>query len=187
MTTSYFSDLWESIKCIFQPDHWCELCHTIIENPLFKWLIAAIIFYIIYKIFQIRRNKILRVYTNNRGLVYIKKSALKSLIKKVCRTVVVQSDARVKICTCWRKIYVKVVISSPHDVQPTSIQLQQEIHRVLQEEVGLKNLGRIDVVVNHIYGQVKAEPLCARSQETIYPPKIEEQFPVDDNISNDQE
>lgn len=152
MDTSFFKDVTDIVNYLFQPGHLCDFFESISKNPLFCWLIAVVIFYFIYRIYRRGHDKVLRVHTSQCGFVYIKKSALKNLIKKVCRSAVAQSDARVKVCTYFRKLNIKVAISSPCDVQPTGTQLQQAIYQVLQQEVGLTNIGRIDVVVNHIFG-----------------------------------
>jgi len=164
METSFFRDVKDIINYLFQPGHLCDFFEGITKNPLFYWLIAVVLFYFAYRIYHRDYSKILRVHTTKRGFVYIKRSALKNLIKKVCRSVVAQSNARVKIYVRCKKLYIKVAISSPYDVQPTGTQLQQSLYQVLQQEVGLSNVGRIDVVINHIFGAAQTNrPECNKN------------------------
>ncbi|MDE6576413.1 MAG: hypothetical protein K2L24_03390 [Opitutales bacterium] len=152
---NFFSGLWSL-------EWWKALAQNITDHPIFKWLaILAIATFAIHLLFFIlrllgfRRATVLRIHTDNHGIVYLKQSALKNFIKKICRQVVPQANARVDCVSRFRKIRIKVTLSCPHDAQPVSLHIQQAIAQVLKHEIGISNLGRIDVVVSHIFGPVQ--------------------------------
>jgi hypothetical protein len=131
--------LWEEPRKVF-------------TSPLFKWLISLYMLFIILRHFFRKRANLLRVHTTERGIIFLKTSALRGLIKKICREVIPQSKSRVKICTCCRKIKIRVSVAcSPH-MQAVSTQLQGEIVRILQEEIGINNLGSVHVFIEKIIG-----------------------------------
>lgn len=143
-------------------ERWKSLGQCITDHPVFKWLaIIAIATFTVHvliyflKLCGFRRATVLKIHTDNHGIVYLKQSALKNFIKKICRQVIPQARAHVKCSTWFRKIRIKITLSCPHDAQPVSQHIQQAVSQVLQNEIGISNLGPIHVVVNHIFGPIK--------------------------------
>lgn len=148
-----------TFSCLFSREYWAcfweEL--NLLHNPLFWMAVGLLGLWFLLKVIGHFRHHLIRVYTTNRGMVYVKRSALKNVVKKICATLIPNSKARVKIHCCWRKIHIRVAIACPHDAQPVSIQLQQTLFRVLQQEVGICNLGKINVVVERIVGPIRTK------------------------------
>jgi hypothetical protein len=164
----FFVDLGNTFVDLFNPENWPTIGESILANPLSKWLIVLIILFLIWECYTRKGANCVRVYTTNRGPVCMKKSALKNLVKKICRTVIPQSKSRVKLCVCWRRIHLRVSVVCPYNMQSVSIQLQQEIARILKQEIGIKNLGSVHVVIEKIIGSIKTKAfddgsLCASS------------------------
>lgn len=159
-----------TFSCLFSREYWAcfweEL--NLLHNPLFWVAVGLLSLWFLLKVIGHFRHHLIRVYTTNRGMVYVKRSALKNVVKKICATLIPNSKARVKIHCCWRKIHIRVAIACPHDAQPVSIQLQQTLFRVLQQEIGICNLGKINVVVERIVGPIRTkflseEALCSEN------------------------
>ncbi|MDR0740984.1 MAG: hypothetical protein LBF34_04735 [Puniceicoccales bacterium] len=164
----FFVDLVDSFAGLFNTENWPIISENVLADPLFKWLILLIVLFLIGKYYSRKGANCIRVYTTNRGPVCMKKSALKNLVKKICRTVIPQSKSRVKLCVCWRRINLRVSVVCPYNMQSVSTQLQQEISRILKQEIGIKNLGSVHVVIEKIIGSIKAKAfndgsLCAPS------------------------
>ncbi|MDR1367070.1 MAG: hypothetical protein LBJ13_04185 [Puniceicoccales bacterium] len=154
------NQMWEFIKGLFCWENWQLYWGEILENPL-QFFPIVITFCIIF--FIVRRHKkkygnLVHIYTTDHGVVFLKKSALKNVVKKICRGVVPQSHTRVRIrSTCCRKINLRVSVACPHNMQSTSNRLQQVITQTLHQEFGMTNLGSICVVVEKIIGPVNAK------------------------------
>lgn len=165
----FFVDLWNSFVGLFDPENWPTICEGVLADPLLKWLILFIILFLAWEYYTRKNANCVRVYTTNRGPVCMKKSALKNLVKKICRTVIPQSKSRVKLCVCWRRIHLRVSVACPYNMQSVSTQLQQEIARILKQEIGIKNLGSVHVVIEKIIGSIKTKTfngsLCAPSSD----------------------
>jgi hypothetical protein len=151
----------ENIKDFFldlsDVENWQILGENILENPLFKWFVALVVLFFLLRHYTRKNANCIRVYTTNRGPIHMKKSALKNLVKKICHGVIPKSKSRVKICVCWRKIHLRVSVACPHNMQSVSAQLQQEISRILKQEIGINNLSSVHVVIEKIIGPIKTK------------------------------
>jgi hypothetical protein len=151
----------EKVKSFFvdlsDRESWQAFSENVISNPLFKWFITLGVLFLLVRYYNRKNANCIRVYTTNRGPIYMKKSALKNLIKKICHGVIPQSKSRVKFCVCWRRIHLRVSIACPHNMQSVSAQLQQEISRILKQEIGINNLGSVHVVIEKIIGPIKTK------------------------------
>ncbi|MDR2372232.1 MAG: hypothetical protein LBD60_03745 [Puniceicoccales bacterium] len=165
----FFVDLADSFVGLFDPENWPTIGESILINPLFKWFSLLTILFLIWEYYTRKGANCIRVYTTNRGPVCMKKSALKNLVKKICRTVIPQSKSRVKLCVCWRRINLRVSVVCPYNMQSVSTQLQQEIVRILKQEIGIKNLGSVSVVIEKIIGSIKTK---AFDDSSLYAPSI---------------
>ncbi|MDR1435268.1 MAG: hypothetical protein LBI77_02595 [Puniceicoccales bacterium] len=143
LTKETWVTLWEDRKDIFK---------DIFTSSPFKCFIALCVLFGILRYWRRKRENLLCVYTTKCGLIFLKTSALRGVIKKICHGVIPQSKSRVKICTRWGKIKVRVSVACSHNMQLVSNQLQREIARTLREEVGINNLGSVHVVIEKIIG-----------------------------------
>jgi hypothetical protein len=164
----FFVDWVDNFTGLFDPENWPIIGESVLADPLFKWLILIIILFLMWECYTRKGANCIRVYTTDRGPICMKKSALKNLVKKICRTVIPQSKSRVKLCVCWHRIHLRVSVVCPHNMQSVSTQLQQEISRILKQEIGMKNLGSVHVVIEKIIGSIKTKAfqessLCATS------------------------
>jgi hypothetical protein len=139
----------------FLAEHGQEFVGKIAGSPFFWGVIVLLFLLCGCRCHRLRRGKVFRTYTTNHGLVLMKESALKGVVKKICREIIPQAKARIKICVRWRKIHLQIAVASPYNMQTISVQLQQVISRVLREEVGIGNLGKVSVVIEKIIGPVK--------------------------------
>jgi hypothetical protein len=160
----------EFLTCLFQWENWQILGGSIVTNPLFPWFIILVVTFMLVRRYNKKHFNVLRVYTTDRGFIFMKKSALKNVVKKICRELIPQSKSRVKVCTCFRKINVRVSVVCPSNMESVSTQLQRVIFRVLQEEIGINNLGSIHVVVEKIIGPVKVKAIELKSESDISEP-----------------
>ena len=143
------------MKEFFCKENWDLIWNEVTTNYRWMWFIALIIVWIMIHWCRRKRGRFVRVYTTNRGRIFVKKSAIKGIVKKICHQIVPSSKSRIKICVSWRKIHLRVSVASPHQLQPISLELQQTVSRVLQEEVGIKNLGFVHVVIEKFTGPLK--------------------------------
>ncbi|MDR3317323.1 MAG: hypothetical protein LBS71_00775 [Puniceicoccales bacterium] len=94
----------EFVLCLFCWENWRILGDSLVMNPLFKWFIILGIIFLVVRCYSKKHANVLRIYTTDRGFIFMKKSALKNVVKKICHEVLPQSRSRVKICACYRKI-----------------------------------------------------------------------------------
>jgi hypothetical protein len=168
MILSSSAGSWTSI---FDDENWQALCENIASNPIFLWLILGgviffgMIFFVLRCCHKKRANRI-RICTTNRGPIFLKQSALKHAVKKICHQIIPQSKTRVKVCSCFGKIRLKISVACPHHIQPVSFQLQEEIIRILRQEIGINNLGPVRVIVEKIIGPIQIPPTSIPIQQT---------------------
>jgi hypothetical protein len=148
------------VKDLFCWKNWQMYWDDIRDDP-FQFLPVIIVVCIIFFLVRRYRRKdanLVRIYTTDRGVVFLKRSALKNVVKKICHGIIPQSHTRVRIrSTCRRKINLRVSIACPHNMQFTSNKLQQVIAQTLHQEFGLTNLGSICVVVEKIIGPINVK------------------------------
>jgi hypothetical protein len=153
----------EKIKSFFIPlldkENWQAFGENILANTSFKWFVAFCALFLLLRHYKRRCSNCIRIYTTDRGPIHMKKSALKNLVKKICNGVIPQSKSRVKICVHWRRIHLRVSVACPHNMQSIGVQLQQEISSILKQEIGIKNLGSIRVVIEKIIGPIKTKAI----------------------------
>ncbi|MDR0418033.1 MAG: hypothetical protein LBH08_01180 [Puniceicoccales bacterium] len=145
------------MKGLFCWENWRLCLGEMLEDPfqLFPIIIVLCIILFIVRCYKKKYGNLIRIYTTDRGVVFLKKSALKNVIKKICRGVVPQSHTRVRIRnTCCRKINLRISVACPHNMQSISNKLQQVITQTLHQEFGMTNLGSICVIVEKIVGPV---------------------------------
>ncbi|MDR3317258.1 MAG: hypothetical protein LBS71_00425 [Puniceicoccales bacterium] len=140
---------------IFNKEKWQDFMDSLTFDPICKWLLLIVVVSMVICYYKRRNSNRVRVHITDRGPVFMKKSALKNVVKKICHSVIPQSKSRVKIWTCCRKIKLRVSVACPYNVQPISEQLQQEITRGLKKEIGIDNLGAVHVVIEKIIGPIK--------------------------------
>jgi hypothetical protein len=152
--------VWAFIKDLFCWENWQTYWEDLVEDP-FQFLPVVVVFCVIFFIVRYygkKRANLVRIYTTDRGIVFLKKSALKNVVKKICRGVIPQSRTRVRVRgTCCRKVNLRVSVASPYNMQFTSNKLQQVIAQTLRQELGMINLGAIYVVVEKIIGPVNVK------------------------------
>jgi hypothetical protein len=148
------------------------LGRSALENHTFEWFVGVgVVFFALYFYRKRYANRI-RVCTTDRGPIFLKKSALKNAVKKICHKILSQSKTRVKVCSCFCKIRLKISIVCPYNIQPISVQLQDEIIRILKQEIGISNLGPVRVVVEKIVGPIQVSPINMALQ-----PPADHKFP----------
>ncbi|MDR0590935.1 MAG: hypothetical protein LBG09_03785 [Puniceicoccales bacterium] len=147
------------LMSVLDEENWQVLDKNVFGNPIFKWLIGVgVVFFALYFYRKRCANRI-RVCTTDRGPIFLKKSALKNAVKKICHKILPQSKTRVKVCSCFGKIRLKISIVCPYNIQPISVQLQDEIIRILKQEIGINNLGPVRVVVDKITGPIQVSSI----------------------------
>lgn len=141
--------IWEYIVCIFQWDNWNMLMEDIFKNPLFP---SFLFFFFLFIALWSRRyiKRFIRVTNTERGAISLRQSTLKAAIKRVCKAAIPQSNAKIKITLRGGKINLRVAIRCKNEIQQSSTDLQNKIHSMLTEDMGIENVGKIDIIVDRI-------------------------------------
>ncbi|MDR2812227.1 MAG: hypothetical protein LBB05_00315 [Puniceicoccales bacterium] len=156
-------DFWADLS---DAESWQIFGENVLANPLLKWFVILSVLFLLLRHYTQKGANCIRVYTTHRGPIYMKKSALKGLIKKICHALIPQSKSRVKFCVRWRRIHLRVSVACPHNMQSVSTQLQQEIFSILKQEIGIDNLGSVHVVIEKIIGPIKTKTFNNDSPST---------------------
>lgn len=128
---------WQSFYdyLIFQEYFWITLGSCILL--LFFWL-------------QIRkRRRTIKLFKSQSGQVTVLRSALESLIKKICIDLTPSSNPKVYIRVKNSKLFIKVklYLFTHQHLENTSIALQEKITKVLNENLGLEQVAAINILV----------------------------------------
>ncbi|MDR0351623.1 MAG: hypothetical protein LBH49_03170 [Puniceicoccales bacterium] len=123
---------------------------AIVRSPYFLWFIGLMVIYMAIKITtgSIRRT-ILCLLDNESGKVFIKKSVLKETILDACKSLGMQIKPRIDIFSKGKKINIRISFVMPSDqkLPEISTTLQKHLHIVLADDIGIKNIDKIDIVI----------------------------------------
>lgn len=129
--------------------NWKELLQEIYHWPYFCEAIIAIIFLLfIWRIIRKRRS-VINLSTHEEGKVSVMRSALINLIENTCNNIAPDSKPRVCLCEKNGKLNfkIKIRVFSDQHIENTTSLIQKEINYVLQDTLGLDNIGTINILI----------------------------------------
>lgn len=128
---------------------WKEFFQEIYNWPYFWPTIIAIIILLLIRSAIHRRHRIIKLSSNEEGKVSVMRTALIDLIENACNDVSPNSKPRVCLCEKSGKLNVRIkirVFSDQHIEKTTSI-IQKQVNHVLQDTLGLENIGTINILI----------------------------------------
>ncbi|MDR2735341.1 MAG: hypothetical protein LBB20_00660 [Puniceicoccales bacterium] len=127
--------------------------YCLVTSRYFLWFIGLMAVYVLIKIaLRSAKKTILCLLDNESGKVFIKKSVLKETIREACESLGMQSRPRIDIFCKSKKINIKISFNIPSDqkLPEVSTRLQKHLHIVLADDIGIKNIDKIDIVITGI-------------------------------------
>ncbi|MDR2200900.1 MAG: hypothetical protein LBN94_02200 [Puniceicoccales bacterium] len=134
---------------VWSEESWQIFCQTLAESPLSLW-IAFLLLLLLSFLYRRKCRGLLRINGTDRGFIFLKRKILKNIVKDICKQLIPECKPYVTIGTSHRKINLWIRLSCPRLMRTLCVKLQQEITRILQEEVGIGNLGSLHIVVGKI-------------------------------------
>ncbi|MDR1458038.1 MAG: hypothetical protein LBI37_00705 [Puniceicoccales bacterium] len=124
--------------------------YAILSSQYFLWAMGIATVYIGIKIILRSFSRtILCLLDNKSGKVFIKKSVLKETIQDACKSLGMQIKPKIDISCKSKKINIRISIAmaSNQKLPDVSTTLQKHLHIVLADDIGIKNINKIDVVI----------------------------------------
>jgi uncharacterized alkaline shock family protein YloU len=119
--------------------------------PLVVLFVVLVIVYL-----KLSKSKLL-VFNNQDGKVEISKSAIQEIIQRTCEQFVEVGRARGDIRRKRDKINIKVRLKLrvKTRLQDISNELQRQITRAIRDDLGIENLGEVNVIVEGFLAEAK--------------------------------
>lgn len=133
------------------------------DTTTILWIIAAVaavVALVALFVWQ-GRNRSVKVFSSDGGTIDISVGALGSLIESTCLLVAVVSRARVQIIPHADKINLAVhlQVENHSHLRETLVAVQSYIRQTLENNLGMENLGQIDLRISHLQGDPVNQPL----------------------------
>lgn len=130
--------------------HWPYLCPTII---------AIIVLLFIWRACR-KRHRVIHISTLQEGKVSVMRSALIDLIENTCNDVAPNSKPHVCLCEKNDKLNLKIKIRifSDQHIETITSTIQRRVNQVLQDTLGLENIGTINILIADFSKSSKKTP-----------------------------
>ena len=117
----------------------------------------AVVFIVLVVLFLKLSKKNLLVFNNEDGKVEISRSAIQEIIQRTCEQFVEVGKARGDISKSKGKINIKVRLKLrvKTRLQDISNELQNQITRAIRDDLGIENLGVVNVIVEGFLAEPK--------------------------------
>lgn len=149
MTT--IQEFWETLKAV----DYGTLFQYALQEPFNYALIALVILILVLLVLGRLQPKMFTANSAEAGKVFVSRKAIKNLAVRTCRADERIARSRVHVNARGRnlKLHAVIKLRSGYRLNEASKSLQQTLEMVMQRNIGLENIGRIDVTVKGFIGK----------------------------------
>ncbi|PXA03258.1 alkaline shock response membrane anchor protein AmaP [Coraliomargarita sinensis] len=165
---------------------WATLSETLehLTQPTYLYSAAAVLVLAFFLILLVRRQpKNVTAYVTTNGQVMVSRSAIVELVQTSCEQIKEVSKPQVRMNAKGNKTHFEVRLKLASGAQLRSIEetLQSHLRKALTENLGIENLGRINIVATGFKsGRLEPSSSIAKKQPDPEPAEEPEEEIFDD-------
>lgn len=173
--------------------NWEQLVEALshLSEPIYLYLLgAAFVLFLYFVLLRRRQPKKVVAYKTKNGEVTVSRSAIVELVQTSCQQLDFVSKPQVKIKTKGKYTHfeVRIKLTAGASLRTIESTLQSHLRRALSEDLGIENLGQINITATG-FKSGKISELPPKAQQALNAPQMDGDFEEDtfSEIADDSE